>query len=66
MGKKSMRSIYRPCFTLYSSVKVSFDVRAVTCRLCTLATSSASVVSSWKWVANKQKPQIFVAMYLIV
>ena len=39
-------------------------VRAVTWRLFTVGVVSASAVSSWKCVANKQNALIFVAMYL--
>lgn len=53
-----------PGFTLYSKVRVPLEVIAVTCRFVTVGTSSAREVSSWKWVANKQKQWIFVAMFL--
>jgi len=56
--------VYIPGFTLYSSVSVLLDVRAVTWRLLTVATLSASAVNSWKCVANKQNDLILVAICL--
>lgn len=48
--------------TRYSIVSVSWEVRAVTCRLWTAGRCAASAVSSWKWVANRQKQPISEAM----
>ena len=56
--------VYIPGLTLYSSVSVLLDVRAVTWRLLTVATLSASAVNSWKCVANKQNDLILVAICL--
>ena len=56
--------IILPGLTLYRSVRVPLDVIAVTCRFLTVDTSSAREVSSWKWVANRQKQRILVEMYL--
>ena len=56
--------VYIPGLTLYNSVSVSFVVRAVTCKLLTVETSSDKAVNSWKCVANKQKALIFVAINL--
>lgn len=43
-------------------VSVSCEVSAVTCRLWTEGCCAASAVSSWKWVANRQKQPILEAM----
>ena len=53
-----------PGFTRYSSVRVSAVVNAVTLRLPTDGTDSANAVSSWKCVANKQKPRTTLATCL--
>lgn len=58
--------VHTPGLTLYSSVSVSLVVKAVTWRLLTVCTSSDKAVSSWKWVANKQKALILVAINLNV
>lgn len=55
---------HAPGMTWYNRVKLSFEVRAVTWRFMTVGTSSASRVSSWKCVANRQKQLIFVAICL--
>ena len=60
----TLYNLYIPGLTLYNSVNVSFVVRAVTCKLLTVETSSDKAVSSWKCVANKQKALIFVAINL--
>ena len=51
-----------PGLTLYSMVSVLWEVSAVTCRLWTVGCCAASAVSSWKWVANRQKEPILEAM----
>lgn len=47
-------------------VSASCEVSAVTWRLCTVGCCAASAVSSWKWVANRQKQPIPEAMWLLM
>lgn len=54
-----------PSFTLYSKVtSCCSPTWTATCRFLTWFTVSFNVVSSWKWVANRQNARIFVAMCL--
>ena len=55
---------HTPGLTWYSRVSESSDVTAVTCWFDTVVTSSASRVSSWKCVANRQNAFTSLARFL--